>query len=75
MVTSCYHRISDKTVASVYTQLKQIFSNLTVVDMEWNDSYNNILKVDYAKYRSNNPDLELTPEQQLLFTKLQVINN
>jgi hypothetical protein len=45
---------------------------LTVVDVEWNDSYNNLLKVDYAKYRTPQADFELTPEQQLIFTKLQV---
>ena len=49
-----------------------MFNNMTLIDAEWSDSYHNIAKVDYTKFRTGQPDFELTPEQQLLFTKLQV---
>ena len=50
-----------------------MFDNLSIVDVEWNDSYNNLLKVDYSKFRIQTADFQITPEQSLLFTKLQVI--
>lgn len=52
-----------------------MFDNLSIVDVEWNDSYNNLLKVDYSKFRIQTADFQITPEQSLLFTKLQVIRN
>jgi hypothetical protein len=50
---------------------------LTYHGLEWDDSYNSFVKLDYSKYRQGgaNPDLELTPEQIMLFHQLESTRN
>jgi hypothetical protein len=50
---------------------------LTFHGLDWDDSYNSFVKLDYSKYRQGgaNPDLELTPEQILLFHQLESSRN
>lgn len=67
MFSSCYNKISDDTVHSV-------FNNLTFIEFEWSEDLNKLAKLDYSKYRSLN-DLNLTPEQQMLFYKLEKAKN
>ena len=66
MLSACYNRIDDQTV-------RGIFSNLTIVDVEWHDQYDKFVKIDYSKVRSvtGQADVELTPEQHILFYKVQ----
>lgn len=66
MMSSCMNRIEDDIVRSIIT-------NLTFVGFEWMDSFHDLFKIDYSKYRqgAGNPDLELTPEQHMMFYKLE----
>ena len=52
----------------------KIFRNLVFVDFQWTDDYNKLFKIDYSKYRRGE-DLELTPEQHILFYKLDKSKN
>ena len=42
---------------------------MTYYDFDWNNEFDKYVQVDYSKYRAAN-DLELTPEQSILFYKL-----
>lgn len=67
MLSSCYNRIDDATV-------RGIFQNLTIVDIDWHDSYESLVKLDYTRYKpaiGQAPNMEMTPEQQILFYKLE----
>jgi hypothetical protein len=63
MMSLCYNKITDDVV-------KTIFNNLTYTEFDWSDDYDKYAKLDYSKYRSAN-DLELTPEQQIIFYKVE----
>lgn len=70
MLSSCINRVDDEAVRSV-------ISNLTFIGFDWSETFSDYIKVDYSKYRQNSGavDLELTPEQQLLFYKLETTRN
>jgi len=65
MLAACYNRIDENTV-------RGMFQNLTVIDIDWHDSYDSLVQIDYSKYKpvSGQVDLEYTPEQHVLFYKL-----
>ncbi len=44
------------------------------VDFDWTDNYNKIVKIDYSKYKPEE-DISLTPDQHLLFYKLEKVKN
>lgn len=65
MLSACYNRINDKTV-------KGMFQNLTVIDADWHESYDSLVSIDYTKLKpvAGQMNLDFTPEQQVLFYKL-----
>ena len=62
MVSLCYNKVSDETVRSVY-------SDLSYYDFDWSEEFDKLSKLDYSKYR-NIRDVQLTPEQNILFYKI-----
>lgn len=71
MLSNCFNRIEDNVA-------KSIFNNLVFVEFDWSDNYNKYVQVDYSKYRpvpGALPDLELTPEQQMLLYHLEKAKN
>ncbi len=65
MLVKCYNIIDQTTV-------NQIFKNLTLIDFEWEESYNALSTIDYSQFRfSDGLDLEYTPQQHIILTKLE----
>ena len=65
MLSACYNRIEEKTV-------RGMFQNLTLIDADWHDSYEPLVNIDYTKFKptAGQINLDFTPEQQVLFYKL-----
>jgi len=65
MLSSCWNRIDEKTV-------KGIFNNLTVVDLDWHESYEVLVTIEYTKFKplGGSVNLDFTHEQTILFNKL-----
>jgi len=68
MLLLCYNKISDKTV-------NNLFFNLTVVDIDWQNSYESLVNIDLSKYKSATSQINLSfsPEQETLFMKLDKV--
>jgi len=65
MLYACYNRIEEKTV-------RGMFQNLTLIDTDWNDSYEPLVSIDYTKLKSvaGQINLDFTPEQHVIFHKV-----
>lgn len=44
------------------------------VDYDWIDDYDKFVKIDYSKYKQSE-DLTLTPDQHIIFYKLDKVKN
>jgi hypothetical protein len=66
MVSACLNRIEEKTV-------RGMFQNLTLIDADWNDSYEPLVSIDYTKFKpvAGQMDLDFTPEQQVIYHKTE----
>ena len=65
MLSKCYHSIEDPMV-------KTIFNDGNFMDPYLSEEYLKIAEIDYTKYKNQDPpDMELSPETELLFYKLE----
>jgi len=68
MILHCSNIITDNIV-------KGIFNNLTIVDLEWYDSYESLIDIDLLKYKSYMKEtiVEFSKEQINFISKLDKV--